>query len=236
MLDIYRVPILPFGLVNAHLIRGDAGVVLVDAGLPNTEHRVLAVLRQHGLGFDDIRLIVITHAHVDHAGNAATLQRLSGAPIMAHEGDLPFYLKEQTMTFCSTGLFGRLFLKTGLMYEPYEKFRPDILLKDFECVSLLKWGVDGVVRHTAGHTAGSISIELADQQCLVGDLVSSGLLLGGIACTGRAKQPPFEDDSQLVARQLEAMLATGGQQFYMGHGGPLTAEQVERHVRRLLGS
>lgn len=234
MLQIIRVPILPFGLVNAHLIKGNKGLVLVDAGLPGTEKKLHAALAKQGHKFDDIKLIVVTHAHVDHAGNAARIQQLSGAPILAHEDDLPFYLREQPMSFCATGLFGRIFLKTGLMNEPYEPFKPNILLRDFECVKLNEWGIDGVVRHTPGHTAGSISIELSGNHCMVGDLIASGILLGGIAFTGHPKPPPFEDNPILVAQQLQDMLASGGQHFYMGHGGPLSAKQVERHVCQVL--
>jgi hydroxyacylglutathione hydrolase len=56
--------------------------------------------------------------------------------------------------------------------------------------------VDGLVRHTAGHTPVSIAVELSSQDALVGDLIASGILLGGIAFTGRAMRPPFEDDPQ----------------------------------------
>lgn len=234
MLRIIRVPVLPFGMVNAHLIIGANGCLLVDAGLPGTEKKLQAVLKHNGLGFRDIRLIVITHAHVDHAGNAAKIRSLSGAPILAHEGDLPYYLREREMHFCASGLFGRLFLRTGLMYEPYEPFRPDILLQDGDSRSLSKWGFDGLVRHTPGHTAGSISVQLEGQHMLVGDLLASGLLLGGIAFTGRAKSPPFEDDPHKVGKQLQALIADGGSDFFIGHGGPLSAAQVAQHAARLL--
>lgn len=234
MLKIIRVPVLPLGLVNAHVIVSRKGCVLVDAGLPGTEKKVLAALKRNGLDFGDIKLIIVTHAHVDHAGNAANIRRLTGAPILAHVGDLPYYLRERAMSFCATGLFGRVFLRSGLMYEPYDKFIPDILLRDSESVSLREWGIAGAVQHSPGHTAGSITVQLEGQQMLVGDLISSGLLLGGIAFTGRAKSPPFEDDPIIVAKQLMGMLEKGGEKFYMGHGGPLSANQVERHVRRLM--
>ena len=68
---VNRVPILPFGMVNAHLISAGDGSVLVDAGLRDTEKRVARALGGIGRDFRDIRLIVVTHAHVDHAGNAA---------------------------------------------------------------------------------------------------------------------------------------------------------------------
>jgi hypothetical protein len=61
---IIRIPILPFGMVNAHLIHHADGCILVDAGLPGTEHKIEKVLVKHGISFKDIKLIVVTHAHV----------------------------------------------------------------------------------------------------------------------------------------------------------------------------
>lgn len=228
--QIIRIPILPLGLVNAHLIVGEKGAVLVDAGLPDSERQVRRVLAKRGLTFRDIRLIVITHAHIDHAGNALRLKQLTGAPIVAHEGDLPYYRRQRSMTYCATGWFGRLFLKTGLMHAPFEPFEPDILLSGSQTLNLDEWGVKGRVRPTPGHTGGSLSIELADHQMLVGDLLASGILLGGLLFTDRPKKPPFEDDPVRVAESLERMLTEGGRLFYMGHGGPLSAAQVKRHV------
>ncbi len=236
MLDsqVIRIPILPFGLVNAHLVRGPAGCILVDTGLPGSEGKIGKVLKSHGLTFQDIKLIVITHAHVDHAGSAAKLRSLSSGPIVAHEGDLKYYLREEPMSFCSTGWFGRLFIKTGLMYEPYEPFKPDILLTEGQSLDLSAYGLNGTVRHSPGHTAGSISVELDSKQALVGDLLASGILLGGIMLTDRPKRPPFEEDPVAVAKQLQDLVYKGARDFYIGHGGPLTAEAVKAHAESLL--
>lgn len=231
--SVARVSILPLGLVNAHLVVLDKKVVLVDAGLPGTEKKIERALRKLGLVFSDIALIVITHAHVDHAGNASRLRELSGAPIAAHEADLPYYRREKPMTFCVTGWFGRLFIRTGLMFQQYDAFEPDIILRDGEQLELSRFGLDGIVRHTPGHTDGSLSVELASQEALVGDLVASGILLGGIMCTGKAKQPPFEDNALVVSQSLEALVFRGNKKFYMGHGGPLPAEEVLRHAKKL---
>lgn len=230
---VIRIPILPFGMVNAHLIRGPRGCVLVDAGRPGSEHKIGKALAREGLSFRAIKLIVITHAHVDHAGGAARLRELSGAPIVAHEGDLRHLRRELPMTFCATGWFGRLFLRTRLMYQPYEGFTPDLLLSGLAELSLEAYGVHGVVRHTPGHTAGSISVELGTREALVGDLIASGILLGGIARTGHAKRPPFEDDPGATARALLTLVDSGVQRYYMGHGGPLDADEVRRHAHAL---
>ena len=231
--EITRIPILPFNIVNAHLIRSDAGCVLVDAGVPGSERKIERVLARQGLGLRDIKLIIVTHAHTDHAGSAARLRALSGAPILAHRDDADFYSRKAPMTYCPTSLVGRLFLKTPLPHAPYEGFEPDILMRDADCLQLRDFGLDGVVRHTAGHTPGSIAVELASQDALVGDLVASGILIGGIARTGHAIRPPFEDAPQMVARALEALVQRGAKRFHMGHGGPLAAAEVMRHAHRL---
>ena len=132
--EIVRIPILPLGMVNAHLIRSEAGCILVDAGIPGSERKIGRVLAEHGLTFRDIKLIVITHAHADHAGSAARLRDLSGAPILAHKDDADFYSRKERMTYCATSWVGKLFFKTPVPHEPYEGFVPDCqsALKSFQ--------------------------------------------------------------------------------------------------------
>ena len=231
--QIIRIPILPLGMVNAHLIQSENGCVLIDAGIPGSERKIERALNQHGLSFKDIKLIVVTHAHTDHAGSAARLRQLSRAPILAHQDDADFYSRRKPMTYCPTSWVGKLFFKTPVPHEPYEGFEADILMKNSDAMTLEEFGVDGIVRHTAGHTPGSIAVELTSKDMLVGDLIASGILIGGIAFTGRAIRPPFEDDPHTVARELTRMLDSGAKRFYMGHGGPLEANEVMRHAQRL---
>lgn len=232
--QIVRVPIMPLGMINAHLIIGSTGkAILVDAGLPGTENKIHAALSRNGLSFTDIKLVVLTHAHVDHAGNAARIKRLTRAPVMAHEGDLPYYLQEVPMQYCPTNRLGKVLLSSGLLSSEYEKFKPDILLRDNQQMRLDEWGVDGEVRHTPGHTTGSISIELADHNWLVGDLIASGVLLGGIVRTSRPLRLVFEDDPELVQEQLKKILRLQGKQLHLGHGGPLSANQLQGYLNSL---
>jgi glyoxylase-like metal-dependent hydrolase (beta-lactamase superfamily II) len=231
--NVIRIPVLPFGLVNAHLVRSNSGCILVDTGLPGSERKISRALERIGMNFKDIKLIVVTHAHVDHAGSAARMRSLSGAPILAHAGDAPYYARTAAMSFCPTGWFGRLFIKTNLMVEPYEPFAPDVLINEDAPVDLAPYGVRGEIRHTPGHTAGSLSVLLESREALVGDLISSGVLLGGLARTNVAKRPPFEDDPLAVSDALRRMVAEGTEAFYMGHGGPLHAREVCRHAHLL---
>ncbi|CAM2163608.1 Glyoxylase-like metal-dependent hydrolase (Beta-lactamase superfamily II) [Burkholderia cepacia] len=231
--SIIAIPILPFGMVHCHLIIGDEACVLVDTGTPGSEGKIERALAKHGRGFRDVSLIVVTHAHTDHAGSAARLRELTGAPILAHAGDLDYYERRKEMTYCVAHWWGRLFLRSGVPGEAYLPFTPDILLQDNASFDLSRYGIDGVARHTPGHTAGSVSVELGSGDALVGDLVASGVPLGGLIRTGHATRPPFEDDPRAVSVELMGMVDAGMQRFHTGHGGPLPAKEVRRHALSL---
>ncbi len=233
-LRIIRIPIFPFDMVNAYLVVTRKGCILVDTGLPGSEVKVTKTLEKHGLTLKELKLVVVTHAHIDHAGSAARLRELSGTPIIGHEGDIQYYVGEKKMTYCSTGWAGSLFLKTPVPHEPYTAFKPDILLSDGAAFDLDRYGIAGRIKRSPGHTAGSISLELGSKDALVGDLVASGILIGGIIRKGRAIRSPFEDDPQAVASEPKRLLDAGFERFHIGHGGPLDAEAVRRHVRRLM--
>lgn len=232
-MKIVRVPIAPLHMINAYLIVCEGGVVIVDTGLPGSENRFLKALAEQGKRASDVTLIIVTHAHVDHAGSAAALKRLTGAPLLAHRADLPHYRQERAMSYCPTGPFGRLFKATGLIQAPYEAFEPDIVMDGSDDLSLKTFGVAGSARYTPGHTAGSISVLLDDRNVLVSDLISSGILLGGIVRLKSPKRPPFEDDPHLVADQLERLVQEGAKHFHVGHGATLDHCEVCRHIVRL---
>ncbi len=230
MSRIVRVSILPLRIVNAHLLIGASGCVLIDAGLPGSAAKFEKALSKQGMSFKDVQAIVVTHAHVDHAGAAAELRELTRAPIIAHEDDLRYYKREEPMRFCPTGWVGRLFMKT----PAFKAFEPDVLLSGHQSLDLSRYGVSGTVKHTPGHTKGSISVELGSKEALVGDLVASGILIGGVVRLSRAIRPPFEDDPQAVRKELFCLVEAGVERFYIGHGGPLDASEVRHHAESLL--
>jgi len=188
-------------------------------------------LRRHGPDDANVKLIVITHAHIDHAGSARKLGMLSGTPIVAHGGDLDHCEQRKPMTFCFTDWFSRLFLRTGVIRRPYAPFTPDVPPQDGERLDLRPYGLPGHAQHTPGHTAGSISIQMVGGDAMVGDLLASGVMLGGLFRTDRAKRPPFQDDPHQVAGEMQRWVDAGMQHFYMGRGGPLPANEVLRHAK-----
>ena len=67
-----------------HVLADAEGVVLLDTGFPGDARAIQHMLAHIGVGPRDVRAILLTHGHIDHAGNAAVLQAWSGAPVYAH--------------------------------------------------------------------------------------------------------------------------------------------------------
>ncbi len=72
----------PAGL-GAVLVASDRGLILLDGGLPQSAPLIDANIRKLGFRTEDLRLIVNSHAHFDHAGGIAALARASGATVAA---------------------------------------------------------------------------------------------------------------------------------------------------------
>jgi glyoxylase-like metal-dependent hydrolase (beta-lactamase superfamily II) len=83
----FQVPI-PFKLrdINLYLVKDNAGCLLIDTGTntPATAATLRTSLRQLGVTFADLRYVVITHFHSDHAGLAGLIQQHSSAQILMH--------------------------------------------------------------------------------------------------------------------------------------------------------
>jgi Zn-dependent hydrolases, including glyoxylases len=69
--------------LSAILVTSSEGHVLIDAGLPESAAQILASSRALGFRPEDIKLILNSHAHYDHAGGIAAVQRASGATVAA---------------------------------------------------------------------------------------------------------------------------------------------------------
>jgi glyoxylase-like metal-dependent hydrolase (beta-lactamase superfamily II) len=71
---------------NAWALAAGDGIVLVDCGMDTrgSLRDLERALEQVGLALDDVRLLVCTHAHIDHCGQAATIQERTGCELWIH--------------------------------------------------------------------------------------------------------------------------------------------------------
>jgi len=74
------------GVANAFVI-DDEELTLVDTGVPGSADRILNAVRALGRRPEEVRHILVTHCHRDHAGSLAALQRATGAATYMHPLD-----------------------------------------------------------------------------------------------------------------------------------------------------
>lgn len=74
----------PSGL-SSILITSSKGHVLIDGALPESAEQIASNIRTLGFHVEDVKLILNTHVHFDHAGGIAELQRMSGARVVASD-------------------------------------------------------------------------------------------------------------------------------------------------------
>lgn len=72
------------GGLSALLITSPEGHVLIDGALPESAPLIAASIRSLGFKLEDVKLLLNSHAHYDHAGGLAALQRTSGAAVALH--------------------------------------------------------------------------------------------------------------------------------------------------------
>jgi glyoxylase-like metal-dependent hydrolase (beta-lactamase superfamily II) len=129
--------------------------IVVDPG-GDISH-IVSTLEKHQL---TVKQIVITHAHIDHIAGAQRLKRLTGAPILYNQNDLP--------------LVKMMDIQAGWLGIPTpEVAPPDASLEDGQIVSIT--GLSGSILHTPGHTEGSLCLYLPQQTLLLaGDTLFAG--------------------------------------------------------------
>jgi hydroxyacylglutathione hydrolase len=220
-----QVHILFTGIANTCIVQDARGVMVVDAGIPHQARRIVNALRALGHSPQDVRLILITHGHFDHAGSAVALQRLTGAPIALHRADARLVatpsLKIPPGRNATTEVIGALLRAFGWVM-PLETFAPDVWLEEGQ--SLHEFGLDACVAHTPGHTTGSVSVLCDDGTLFVGDAI---LNLVHVAFPLYWEDAPQARASALKIHALKPRVC------YTAHGRAFDANELDTFIARV---
>jgi hydroxyacylglutathione hydrolase len=198
--------ILPVGMLgcNCSVIGDEVSreAIVVDPG--DDVSRIIAILERHGL---TVRMIVITHAHIDHIGGAQKLRTYTGAPVYMHEADK--MLSDQLdMQAAWLG-----------METPED---PGIDKPAREGDIIRAGSIEAHVLHTPGHTPGSISLYLP----LEGKVIAGDTLFRG--SVGRTDLPG--GDTAQIGRSIRGKLYTLPEDtiVFPGHGDTTSIEKEKR--------
>ena len=136
--------------MSAVLIKTDKGAILIDGGLPGAANMLLAHMKQLGVSHDDLKWIVLSHAHFDHAGPIAEIQSVTNAQVATNA---------ESATLLARGGKGDIHFDDKYPFPPV---KTDRFLMDGETIDL--GGIKLMAHFTPAHTPGSISWTWVDQR------------------------------------------------------------------------
>ena len=131
--------------ISSILVMGDAGGILIDGGPENAADLIVDNIRDLGFSLLDVKIIVNSHEHYDHAGGIARLQRLTGAQLYASPAQAK--VLRSGSPAAEDPQAGKL--------QPFPPARVDHILKEGEMVRLGNVTLFPIA--TPGHTAGALT-------------------------------------------------------------------------------
>lgn len=203
---------------NCYLLRNDGGVVLVDPGPPGHAAQVIGRATRAGVQPADVRLIFITHGHLDHYGAAADIKAWCCAPVAACSGEPEFSRNRRNALPPAQTLRGSLLRWFYLVLAPLGHFAPleaDVLLDDG--ADLSPYGLEGQTVLLPGHSPGSLGIVTAQGAAFVGDLVVN---------YAAPSQPIYLWSREAWQRSYDRIRALSPRTVYVGHGEPFPGDRL----------
>jgi metallo-beta-lactamase class B len=176
--------------LGSYLITDPRGHILIDGGLPENAPQIARNIVQLGYHLQDVKYLLINHAHYDHAGGLAELKRLTGAQLVASSGDRP-ELESGKVSYRST--------------PSWPGAKVDEVVGDGATLIL---GQTRLVAHmTPGHTRGctSWSTEASEQGKRFTIIFACSLTVAGQPLVGSTGYPDAAADFERTFATLHAL-------------------------------
>ena len=194
LLDTYAMGMA--GAVSAYLVNGPKPT-LVDCGYASSYENVLAGMAEVGVMPTDVRYVIPTHVHLDHAGATGRLIReMPNAQVIAHERGVPHLVDPTRLIESATKVFGKAIMELYGAPEPVPAARVTAVGEE---VSLdLGDGMTATLMHSPGHAPHQISMMLDRTKALMtADAV--GIVYPGMKALIPATPPPSFDLSEYLS-------------------------------------
>jgi glyoxylase-like metal-dependent hydrolase (beta-lactamase superfamily II) len=213
---------LPFPVGHAYLIEHAGGLALVDSSVPGSAPRIAAAIRAAGRDPADVRHLVLTHFHGDHAGSAADIAAWGDVRVLAHYADAPFLRGDAAgpppvLADWERPLFEQVTAQVPA--APVPPVRVDRELGDGDD---LGFGDGAVLIAAPGHTPGSAAVYLPAPRVLIaGDTIAR-------RPDGQPVLGVFNADPAQAAASFRRLAALDTEIACFGHGEPITQDAAAR--------
>ena len=193
---------------NCYLVSENENAILIDTCKSDSFEKIFNFCKPY-----NVRLIVLTHGHFDHAQNAAPLSEALGAPVAMHKADIGLLNDNASQPLDSKGLLGKIVLNASLRSFRNEKippFTPEVLLDEGD--SLEEYGISAKILHLPGHTDGSIAVDVGSKHLFVGDALMNMFY--------PTTSMIFRNKAEML-KSAERISSLGSRMIYFGHGKPM---------------
>lgn len=203
-------------IIATAILRGADGVALVDPGPSTTVENLRAALKRKGIAFSDIRHLLLTHIHLDHAGGAGTLLRENPSiEVYVHERGAPHLIDPSKLLASATRLYG----------ADMERLWGDVLPVPSKHVHVLSGGEritaggrELQVAYTPGHASHHVSFfDASSRVAFVGDTAGIRRSPGSFIMP---PTPPPDIDLDLWRESEARILAWDPDTLFLTHFGP----------------
>ncbi len=212
-------------VIATAVLAGPDGLVLIDPGPTSCLATLEAGLRDRGHTLRDVRSLLLTHIHLDHAGAAGTIvERVPGIRVHVHERGAPHMIDPEKLLASATRLYGDQMDTLWGAFLPVPADRIEVL-KGGERLEAA--GRSLRVAYTPGHAKHHVSyLDEQSGMAYVGDT-------GGVRVSGDyliAPTPPPDIDLEAWRASLDAIDAWQPVSLFLTHFGPVTPARA--HLAR----
>ena len=180
----------------SYLITTPQGHILINSNLPSSVPQIRKNVEALGFHFKDVKILLISHGHWDHAAGSAEIKQLTGAKYMVMDADVPLVESGGKTDFQYGAEAGSQFPVTKV----------DRVLHDGDVVKL--GGVVLVAHKTPGHTKGCTTWTMKVQEkgrTYNVVIVGSPNVNPGYKLVNNTAYPGIAEDYKLTFRTLKAL-------------------------------
>jgi glyoxylase-like metal-dependent hydrolase (beta-lactamase superfamily II) len=223
MEDIIKIRL---GFTNTYLLRMSDGFILIDVGSGNKTKKFLKRLDDNNITPNEIKYIVLTHAHYDHAGCLSEIKQITGAKVIAHKNaENSLTLGKNSYVGIRLKFFNPILKKILAKIQSYKPVTPDITFDDIYFFN--EYGTDFKLIHTPGHSLCSISLIDEDGNAFIGDAA-----MGFPVLRLFSKLPIIAADFSLIVPSWSKIYDEDVRTIYISHGKPIDISRIKRKVEK----
>ena len=224
MTEIIKIRV---GMTNVYLLQSEFSFyILIDTSISNGRDKFIRQLSRYGISPSQIKIIIITHAHIDHTGCLAAIKELTGAKVIAHQ-EAATYIESghSPLPVFSRSALNNITKKMQSQYPKLSKIEPikvDIVID--EEYDLKEWGIQAKVIPTPGHTMGSVSVILEHGDSFVGDTLFN--------ISPFTIMPPIVENRTRLYNSWERLINSDSEYYYPGHGNRIPRKRFLQAIKK----